>query len=144
MSVLLGSRSHLARQQQALLFVGCHWACLWWLGWTQEHKEHREDAQFILIRAIGALCPAVDDPYIQELPKSRGYIVCKRDLAGDRSVLILEPCRRWGFPLVGEEEDDGSRGGALGTLLGVALLSVQSSSCLVRTGLICLELFFPL
>jgi hypothetical protein len=37
------------------------------------------------------------------------------------------------FPLVGEEEDDGSGGGALNTPLGVALLLVQSSSCSVRT-----------
>ena len=40
------------------------------------------------------------------------------------------------FPLVGEKEDDGSGGGAIGTPVGVALLSVQSSSCSVRTGMI--------
>ena len=43
------------------------------------------------------------------------------------------------FPLVGEEEDGGRRGGALGTPLGVALLSLQSSSYLMTTRMICLS-----
>jgi hypothetical protein len=30
-----------------------------------------ETQWFILVRAIGALCPAADDPYTQEHPKSR-------------------------------------------------------------------------
>jgi hypothetical protein len=47
--------------------------CLQWLEWTQEHKDHREDAWFILVWAIGALRLAADDPYAQEHPKSGGY-----------------------------------------------------------------------
>jgi hypothetical protein len=44
-------------------------------------------------------------------------------------VLILRmPLCRWSLPLVGEEEDDGCGGGALGASLWVALLSVLSRS----------------
>ena len=46
---------------------------LWWLEWTQEHKEHREDAWFILVRVIRALRPTTNDPCIQEHPKSGSY-----------------------------------------------------------------------
>jgi hypothetical protein len=49
-------------------------------------------------------------------------------LAGDHSELILGSPAVRSLLLIGEEEDDG-KDGALGTPLGVALLSVKSSSC---------------
>jgi hypothetical protein len=59
-------------------------------------------------------------------------------------VLILRlPHCRWSLPLVGEEEDDGCGGGALGAPLWVALLLVQSRSGSVRNGMICLGSFPP-
>jgi hypothetical protein len=38
---------------------------------TTRIQRGRNDLSYF--RPIGALCPAVDDPYTQEHPKSRGY-----------------------------------------------------------------------
>jgi hypothetical protein len=62
--------------RQALsLFIRCHLVCVCvcvrWLRWTQEHKDHREDAHCILVQAIRALYLATDDPYTQEHSISR-------------------------------------------------------------------------
>ena len=60
-------------------------------------------------------------------------------------MLILRlPRHRWSLPLVGEEEDDGCGGGALGAPLWVALLSVPSRSGSVRNGMIYLGSSSPL
>jgi hypothetical protein len=77
--------------------------------------------------------------------QNRGLQQCvERDLVGVSSVLILRlPYYRWSLPLIGEEEDDGCGGGALGAPLWVALLSVPSRSGLVRIGMICLGLSSP-
>jgi hypothetical protein len=56
-------------------------------------------------------------------------------------VLILRLLhRRWSLPLVGEEEDNGCGGGALGRPSLVALLLVPSRSGSVRNIMICLGL----
>jgi hypothetical protein len=112
-----------------------------WLGGLKNTIITEGTQRFILVRAIGALRPAADDPYTQEHPKSEGYNrVEERDLVGDHSVLILRSLTAGeAFPLVGEEEDNRSGGGALGPPLWVALLSVQSSTCSVRTRMIYLR-----
>jgi hypothetical protein len=57
---------------QALLFIWVSLSiCLWWFGWTQKHKEHRENARFILVWAIGALRPTADDPSLLHLDLSQ-------------------------------------------------------------------------
>jgi hypothetical protein len=58
-------------------------------GGLKNTKNTERTQRFILVRAIGALRLAADDPCTQEYPKSGVTIECKRDLAGDHSKLIL-------------------------------------------------------
>ena len=65
---------------------------------TQESQRGRNG--LLWFGPISALCPAADDPYTQEHPKSRvlqqSVQEKERDLVGDHSVLILRtPRRRW-------------------------------------------------
>jgi hypothetical protein len=112
-------------------------------------ESQRECNDLSWFGPIDALRPAADDPYTQEHLKSGGYNKVLqekvRDLVGDSSVLILRLLRRWwSLPLVGEEEDNGSGGGALDAPLWIALLSVPSRSESVRNGMICLGSSSPI
>ena len=83
---------------------------------TQESQRGRNGLS--CFEPIGALLPAADNPYTQEHSKSGVTTKCREIWWGVSSVLILRlPHRRWSLLLVGEEEDDGCSGAALGAPL---------------------------
>ena len=61
-----------SKPRQAWLFIRCLWV---WVsfgsGGLKNTKNTQRMQRFILVWAIGALCLVVDDPCIQENPKSR-------------------------------------------------------------------------
>jgi hypothetical protein len=111
---------------QTLLFVGCHWVCLRWVGWTQEHKRHREDAT--AYPDSGHQGPTSSSRWSlhSRAPKigGGGLQQSVREIWQGSSVLILSslavrsPPHRRGIRRWKRRE------GALGTPLRVALLSV--------------------
>jgi hypothetical protein len=98
------------------LFIGC---VSGGSGGLKNTRITEGTQRFILIRAIGALHLAVDDPYTQEHPTFEGLQQSIRERFG-RGSLGADPrnlAAGEAFPLVGEEENGGSGGGALGAPL---------------------------
>jgi hypothetical protein len=112
-----------------------HWVslsvCLRWLGWTQEHKDHREDATVYPGSSYRGSTSSSRWSLYSRAPKIEGLQQSVGERFG-RGLIGADPRYHVAgevFLLIGEEEDDGR---------GEELL-VQSSSCLVRTRMIYLE-----